>query len=250
MQKLSLFLFIGLFFSTCSLKKTTRENANRAIPGNDLKSIEKAVTENAFEFEYLSFRAGGQFTGMGMDQSISLSVRMKRHEIVWISAQAMLGIEFARLLVTRDSVYLIQNFPERSYHEYAIDSLASFLSMPLTVTQFQDLLVGNPLLPFEGAEVGMQADSLVVEKKLNSFILREFYDPAKAKIARNFFQDQKGSGQGDVYYGNFTRTGTKELPVKVNIFVQRPDLSAQLDLQYSSISLETISSFPFRKPVN
>jgi len=249
-SKIKLFSFIllsSLLVSACGLRKSAGERKTGSM-GTDIKVIEKAVMENAFEFEYLSFRGAGRFEGMGIQQNLTLNFRMQRHEKVWISVQAMLGIEVARALITKDSIYIIQNLPERNYREYSLDSLSSMLSVPLSVTQLQDLFVGNPLLPYKGAQVSMHGDSLLVEKRTSDFILREFFMNGNPKIIRNLLQSSIQEGKADVNYLEFQEVNTKQMPSKVNIFVQRPDLTVKLDLNYTNISLEPISQFPFRKP--
>lgn len=247
MKNLSLVFLCLFLLGACSLRKSTKALGGTA-PSSDIKILEKQVLENAFDFEYLAFKAAGKFEGMGMQQNLTLSFRMKRHETVWISAQAMLGIEVARVLATKDSVYIIQNFPERSYREYSLDSLSKLLSVPLTITQLQDLFLGNPLLPYDPAQIGMQGDSIVVEKRVSAYVLQEFFGSSQAKIARNYLQSSLEEGSADINYLEFQEVNNKQMPVKVNIFVRRPDLTAKLDLHYTNISLETITQFPFRKP--
>lgn len=247
-KTLLILVFIGAGFSACTMKKALRGPSEGAELSSNLKELEKAVMANTFEFEYLSLRGSGTFDGMGMQQNLSLVMRMKRHEIVWISAQAMLGIEVGRALITKDSVYLIQNFPERSYREFSLDSLSTILSVPLSVTQLQDFFVGNPLLPYDPAQATLLNDTIVVEKNTKDFILHELFAVKSPKIIRNELKSKVQRGKATVDYLAFEKQGNKEMPVKVNIFVERPDLTANLDLQYSNISFDPISSFPFRKP--
>lgn len=246
-KKLSLVILSLLVLGSCVLRKSTKEGSETLLT-TDLVKLEKEITANAFTFEYLSFKGSGKFDGMGMQQNLTLGFRMKRDEIVWISAQAMLGIEVARVLVTTDSVYIIQNFPERSYREYSLDSLSQLIGVPLSVTQVQDLFLGNPLLPFKPATIAMQGDSIVVEKQVSAYLLHEFFEPHRPRIARNRLQSLQEAGTADIHYLDFQMVNNKQMPVKVNIFVRRPDLTANLDLHYTNISLDPISQFPFRKP--
>lgn len=245
---LSLILIAAVLLPACALRKKKKMEQALETLSTDLVALEKSVNENAFDFEYLSFRGAGRFEGLGMQQNLTLHFRMKRDELVWISVQAILGIEVARALITKDSVFITQNLPEPAYHEYSLDSLSKLLSVPLSVTQLQDLFIGNPLLPYTNALVALQGDSVVVQKRTSDFILREFFANGIPKIARNFLQSTTQAGSADVRYLEFEEVNTKQMPSKVNIFVQRPDFTAKLDLNYSNISLEPISQFPFRKP--
>ncbi|MHB1279590.1 MAG: DUF4292 domain-containing protein [Bacteroidia bacterium] len=247
MKKLSLVALSVLMLGSCFLRKSTKESGETPL-STDLVTLEKQITENAFSFEYLSFKGSGKFDGMGIQQNLTLNFKMKRHEIVWISAQAMLGIEVARMLVTKDSAYIIQNFPERSYREFSLDSLSQLLSVPLSVTQLQDLFLGNPLLPYDPAQIGMRGDSIIVEKRVSAYLIHEFFVPQRPKIVRNYLQSLQEDGSADVHYLDFQTVNNKQMPVKVNIFVRRSDLTANLDLHYTNISLDSIAQFPFRKP--
>ncbi|HCS21571.1 MAG TPA: hypothetical protein DIW47_13600 [Bacteroidetes bacterium] len=247
MNKLSLVALSVLVLGSCNLRKSAKTTGETPL-STDLVTLEKQITDNAFSFEYLSFKGAGRFDGMGIQQNLTLHFKMKRSEIVWISAQAMLNIEVARLLVTKDSAYIIQNFPEPAYREFSLDSLSLLLGVPLSVTQLQDLFLGNPLLPYDPAQIGMRGDSIMVEKRVSAFLLHEFFVPQRPKIARNFLQSLEEEGSADVHYLDFQTVNNKQMPVKVNIFVRRPDLTAKLDLHYTNISLDSIAQFPFRKP--
>lgn len=247
MKKITLVALSVLVLGSCILRKSTKEGDTTQL-STDLVTLEKQITENAFSFEYLSFKGAGIFDGMGIQQNLTLHFRMKRDEIVWITAQAMLGIEVARMLVTKDSVYIAQKLPDTRYYEYSLDSMSQLLGVSLSVTQLQDLFLGNPLLPYNPAEIGMRGDSIMVEKRVSAFLLHEFFVPQRPKIARNYLQSLEAEGSADVHYLDFEMVNNKQMPVKVNIFVTRPDLTAKIDLHYTNISLDSIAQFPFRKP--
>lgn len=249
MKKLLFYSMLLLSFTACKLRKPPVVAPKEELR-TDIQAIQKAVTESMVEFEYMSFKGTGPFEGFDMKQNITLNVRMKRHEVVWISLQAMLGIEVGRALITTDSVFLIQNLPDRAYYSYSLDSLSTLVGVNLTVTQLQDFLVGNPILPYDHARAELQGDSIVVEKQSGTFLLREFLVANLPKIVKNHLVSVGQPGEAEANYAAFQTINTKTVPSKVNIFVNQSGNRARLDLNYSHVSFEPITQFPFRKQAN
>ncbi len=202
---------------------------------------------NRFEFDFLSIRAKGVFEGMGTRQNITLNLRMERNKRLWISMQALLGIEVARILVTEDSLFFRQNLPESRYMALPLDSIQHYLAMPLTVGQLQDFFIGNPLLSYKNAQSAWQGDTIVVEKPAGKALLSEYILPELVKIVRSTAQNRAEASSAEVSYGEFQVIGTKSLASKVNIFVSSPQVQGNFALRYTTISPDPISSFPFSK---
>lgn len=248
MKKFSfLALICVILFTSCKTKKSATGGKVNALTTERLSVVSNAMEQNKYEFDYLSLRAKGDFEGMGMKQNLSLSIRMERHKIVWVSVQALFGIEVARMLVTEDSLFIQQTLPERKYIEMPLDSVSKFLAVPLSVTQLQDFLVGNPILPYKNANSSMKQDTVIVEKHAGSAQVIEYILGSLVKIVRTTAASSKDASYAEVMYGEFQAQNTKSLPTKVNIFVDTKDIEARCDLTYTSISNDKISQFPFRK---
>ena len=71
-------------------------------------------------------------------------LRMYRDSLIWVSVNAVFGIEAMRMLITKDSVYLLDKL-NKTYLIRRIDYLQEVTGLPLTLSIVQDLLVGNPV---------------------------------------------------------------------------------------------------------
>ena len=69
---------------------------------------------------------------------------MYKDSAIWLSANAVLGIEAIRVLVTKDSVKLLNKL-EKTYTARSIDYLQEVTALPLNLKTLQDLIIGNPV---------------------------------------------------------------------------------------------------------
>ena len=75
---------------------------------------------------------------------VNAVIRMQRDSAIWISANAVLGIEAVRVLITKDSVKLLNKL-DKVYTRRSIDYLREVTSLPLDLPTMQDLILGNPV---------------------------------------------------------------------------------------------------------
>ena len=80
----------------------------------------------------------------GKKYDVNASVRMFRDSAIWISANAILGIEAMRVLITRDSVKLLDKL-NKIYTARSVDFLQDVTSLPLDLYTLQDLIIGNAI---------------------------------------------------------------------------------------------------------
>jgi len=69
---------------------------------------------------------------------------MKKDSAIWISINALLGIEAMRVLIDKDSVR-IMNKLDKEYQVRSLTYLKEVASMPLDLHSMQELIIGNPL---------------------------------------------------------------------------------------------------------
>jgi len=98
----------------------------------------------------------------GKKPELTANVRIIKDSTIWISLTAtFLNIEVYRVLITRDSVILL-NKQDKEVQFRSLDYLQDVTEIPFDYTTLQDLLVGNPIF----------MDSTVVSyKKLDDQVL-------------------------------------------------------------------------------
>lgn len=95
-----------------------------------------------------TMQTGGSLTiDVGSSFSSGVQVRMVRDEAIFISLRPMLGIEVGRLLITADSIYVIDKVHKR----YAAEKVSLLTAgLPITVSTVQDMFLGRPFIIGQG----------------------------------------------------------------------------------------------------
>jgi hypothetical protein len=78
----------------------------------------------------------------GKKYNVNATIRMYKDSAIWISANAILGIEAMRVLVTKDSVKLLDKL-NKTYTARSVDYLQEVTALPLNLFTLQDLIIGN-----------------------------------------------------------------------------------------------------------
>ena len=82
----------------------------------------------------------------GKDKSydVNATIRMIKDSAIWVSINAVLGIEAMRIFVTKDSVFLLDKL-NKTFTARSVDYLQEVTALPLNLATLQDLLAGNPV---------------------------------------------------------------------------------------------------------
>lgn len=112
--------------------KEPRNVADRSAP-----DLQQLIRENAFKARSISAKASVKTEGGQQEGSFNITMRLQTDSLIWISISPLLGIEVARILVSRDSV----KFMDRLNNKYALTDY-QFLSQMLDVNIDFDILQG------------------------------------------------------------------------------------------------------------
>jgi hypothetical protein len=143
--------------TTRKMKKTSRTPGRPAAEapavtasGDSARETEATVLEKIRNsaIDYRSFSARAKLdvqSEKGSQNGISVFVRMQKDSCIWLSVRPVLGIELVRVMITPDSVKMI-NFFKKTLTERSADSLQQLLDIPYDFSTLQDLLIGNPVM--------------------------------------------------------------------------------------------------------
>ena len=110
-----------------------------------IRSALQQVQNNHINFTTFNAKVGVDYKGIdGKGHDVNANVRMYKDSAIWISVNAILGIEALRLLVTKDSVKVFNKL-EKTYAARGISFLQEATSLPLDLYTLQDMIIGNPV---------------------------------------------------------------------------------------------------------
>jgi hypothetical protein len=189
--------------------------------------------------------------GDGKHYDVNANVRMYRDSAIWISVNAVLGIEAMRVLVTRDSVKLLDKL-NKVYTARSVEYLQEVSALPLNLRTLQELLVGNPvfldtnLVSYSRSAgtvslltLGQWFKNLLTISEENRTIQRSKLDDAD--VTRN--------RTADLTYEDYENKKGMPFATKRRITVtEKNKLDIKLDFKQYDFNEEV--SFPFSVPKN
>lgn len=110
-----------------------------------IKNALVKLDSNRVEYTSFSSKVDVDYRG-GADKryDVNATLRMFKDSAIWVSINALLGIEAMRVLVTKDSVFLLDKL-NKTYTARSVDYLQEVTSLPLNLKTLQNLIVGNPV---------------------------------------------------------------------------------------------------------
>jgi hypothetical protein len=103
------------------------------------------LDSNRIDYKTFSAKVKVEYKGRdGKNEDVNANIRMYKDSAIWINVNALLGIDVMRVLITKDSVKLLDKL-NKTYTARSVDYLQEVSSLPLDLETVQDLLIGNAL---------------------------------------------------------------------------------------------------------
>lgn len=170
------FVLLALMTANCSsIKKGSSSNGNLL----GAEALVQQMDQSKFNPEWFGAKVQIGYSGEDQSFSATATIRMRKDSLVWLSVKKF-GFELGRLLVTRDSVYML----DRVNNEYSVSSLntlAKDYGLPPDLSRLQDFFLGN-LVVFSGSELKLSTgNGHYLLESISSF----------PKLQTNYSIDQK-----------------------------------------------------------
>jgi len=136
-----------------STRKDSAVTTNPVITPEDrradsLKVIQQTVgglNQTHIDFQTFSARIKVHYEGGdGKDYEFNAFIHMKKDSLIWVSINAALGIEAFRLLITPDSVKILDKL-KKVVRLRSVSFLQDEIHLPVDFKTVQDILLGNPI---------------------------------------------------------------------------------------------------------
>ncbi|HEV7621670.1 MAG TPA: DUF4292 domain-containing protein, partial [Flavisolibacter sp.] len=110
-----------------------------------VKKTMNKIVSNQIDFTTFSAKVNVDYKGVdGKNYNVNANIRMYKDSVIWISAIAVLGIEAMRVMITKDSVKVIDKL-SKTYTVRSVSYLQEVTSLPLDLKTLQNLILGNPV---------------------------------------------------------------------------------------------------------
>ena len=206
-----------------------------------------AINSSAFEFNTLSVKSKVGLMINTNSNDVSMNIRMQNKSIIWISVTAIAGIEVARVLITPDSIKVLNRL-QGLYMAKPFSYIYQYANKQITFGTLQNLFVGNAIegTVTESSEFSVQENQTQITSELSGMLYKLIMD-ANNKVVENTLQDPKGQ-RLIAKYTDFQTVNERKMPYSVNLISNATNRNLRIDLKYTSVSVNEPLDFPFSVP--
>lgn len=142
MNRISLVLIsICLLVFSC---KNKEKASRKPLEGKKAAYLLNQLDVNEFHFDTFSTKSDFTLIQDGKKTKFKATIRLKKDSVLWMSITPALGIELARVLITQDSVKLINRL-EKNYFIGDFEYINKKFNVDLRFDDIQAVMLGNSI---------------------------------------------------------------------------------------------------------
>jgi len=261
--RLALIAFIVLFSLSC---KPTRKAIKAPLKEEGAEYLVNKLKEHELKYDWLSAKFSAEYENKGTTISFSGQLRIRKDSLIWISLTPMLGIEAVRIIISQDSVKLINRLDDTFFlGDY--DCVNRFLNTNIDYDILQAFLIGNDLQSYENSKFRASIDrgeyklSTSERQKLKKFVRNSnenlkiyiqniWLDSQTFKITFADVKDiRKENIKLEASYLDFEDIQGQLFPKNMEFFI-RAENNIRVKTDFSRIIINAPLQFPFKIPAN
>jgi len=211
------------------------------------------LNHNHIEFNTFNAKLKVHYEGGdGKDYEVNAFLRIRKDSMIWVSVNAALGIEAFRLLITPDSVRILDKL-KKVVRLRSVSFLQDEVHLPVDFSTLQDLLIGNPIF-LDTAHIVFYKDEVKGGISLFSSgtIFRNFLTMAADGTQQHSKLDDTDplrSRTGDITYGEYDYSSAVPFSTYRKVSVAEKS-KTDIEINYKQYKFNEPLSFPFTIPKN
>ena len=239
-NRLLIFLF-GFLLLNISCKTTG------GIFGNKIKSLsptelDSEIQTNKISYHTFSSKSKIDVTGPDINQSVSAQIDMVSDSMIGISLR-VIGIEGARMLITPDSVHVIDRL-NQTYLSKGFEYIQEQIALEISFADLQNLIAGNPVFYDSSTlSMGVAEDKYVLFSQ-NAVYKNSIWLTAAFELSRMFIEDLEHQRNMTLTYSEFDKIEGKPFAFNRTILIDaQTDYKATIE--FTKVTLDEPVDFAF-----
>ncbi|PCJ00638.1 MAG: hypothetical protein COB15_02375 [Flavobacteriales bacterium] len=254
---------IGVFLFSCKVQEKENVKIKIKIKHRSSKFLIKKLKEKEFNFKTISSKAAvSVIDNANKKTSFKVHLRIRKDSIIWMSI-SKLGIEAARVIITTDSLKLIDRF-KKEYFLGDFKYINKLFGTDLDYQMLEALLMGNSLDFDEDEKIHSRVDrkkelyflSTEKKRKVKKEIKKEkekikkeaqvlWLDPISFKIKELLLSSPETNRSLSGVYSDYKILETQLIPDKIR-FELKSNSTTTIEIDYSKFSSGKSLTFPFK----
>ncbi len=264
LRRFRLLLLAPLFFiASCS---PARKILKAPIKEEGADFLFAKLKEKELKFTWFSAKFSAEYSNKGKKNSFSGQIRIRKDSLIWISLTPMLGIEAVRLMISQDSVKMINRLND-TYFTGDYEYVNRFLNTNIDFDLLQAFLLGNDLQFYEDGTFRASIDhgayklSTGERRKLKKFVRNSqenlkifiqniWLDPVNFKITHADVKEiRRDNIKLESTYDDFELVEGQLFPRKMT-YVIWAENTIRVKSDFSKMTINNPLQFPFKIPAS
>lgn len=203
------------------------------------------------QFEYLSSRAKIKYDSESQSISGTANIRIHKDSLIWLSLSPGLGIEAARILVTRDSLVMLDKV-NKTYSIYDFQELSKSLDFELNYGLVEAVILGNLVYPYERERLIKSSKSYLYSQQQGSFYFENYIGTRTKKLEKIQVKDTLTSNTISVNYSDFQLVDEEIFPFQIDArldYQKKATDPVEVAIEFKQTEIEKKPlKFPFNIP--
>ncbi len=243
-----LILGIGLLLAGC--RSAADLSSSMPNPKWTAAQVTRAHKQTNPEFKYLAARAQLVYKTQDQEQKISVSLRMKNGDTIWMKA-TVFGVTLAKAIVTKDEVSYYEML-NKSYYKGPITEISRWLGFSLSLAQLQNILLGQSVLEMPRSTPQLINSDSYVLGPVDTGIGWNLTNSVRPDNFRLRSADLAAIGivptTVSLKYSNYSQVGGQYFPDRLNLSVDAPKTQTQISLSFKQFDLLDRLNFGYAIP--
>ncbi len=237
------FLIILIIFLSTACKTNRSVLKTIDLPQNNSKTQE-------FNFTYLTAKAKISYKDFEQSFKSSVDIRIKKDSAIWLSVKPAMGIEAMRVLITQDSIKILDRLKGENYL-HSMRDLSKSMNFNLRFELLQAAITGNFMSKVKPDSISQIDDYQVIRQKEKAIQIENYIGNNNGKIHKVMLQDLATSNVGQINYSEFGEADSQIFAflgkVILHYYTQTNEVAtAEIELKYSKVEVsKKYLRFPF-----
>lgn len=260
MKLTKIIVYIGVIISltfivSCkSSKKVTREN-NTEKKGH--KEFFEQLERDAFHFETISAKLKVNLNLSDNSLSSRVDLKMVKDKALQLSVQPFLGIEVCRILISKDSIIILDRMNKR-YVAEDLEALRGQTPVDFNFFNLQALFTNRIFLPgtqvitsqdYRYFSLKQQDGNAEIKVKDTQGLVYQFAIDRENKLTQTYVEEKSGKYSVQWNYKDFQVVEKQLFPMQMNVQVMDDEKSrGGMELHFNRIELNKVVDLDFSIP--
>jgi len=263
-MRLTVCILIALSLTACRATRPiqsaiAKKDTTAVAPGREkedslrfMAATWQGLRTHTIDYNTFTARVNIEYSGTdGKRYDVNANIRLLKDSAIWVSANALLGIEAFRALITKDSVKILDKL-NKTYTARSVDYLQEVSSLPLDLAILQDLIIGNPVFLDTNFVSYSQSPGTVSLLSIGPRVRSSITVDAENNTLQRIRLDDQNLARNrnaDLTYSSYETRRNPPFATRRSITVSE-NKRLDIRLEFKQYEFGTEVSFPFSIPKN